>query len=600
MAKKKEEPYLLNDEEHLSEVDTQITKTYNDKDQESNPEEVSKAIKKANPEDVSYNEDGSISVKEGDVNEVEKTQVMKFDIKSSSDVKALQQMLDKGVDSKKMSVGTDGTISVSENKINLTKKEIMGIIKENKNFVSTKSDLLKTIKNRIISESRMNDNVRRKFESGDNDYNDILGQDLTNQLAQESFREIADNIRQKTGKENPSFMEIQQFLSNSLLEAAKEEYRLGTENLERKAVAMIRKQFNIPEDAVEFDAKIMGIPPAMLGVPSSTPQTRLDQISRQQGFKIGDIKREGLKFDKGNKPKPEGRTEEQIKPALKRRRLTNSMMHGAARKSQNLHHLDDELRQTNPTLGRNYSNVMAANDANYFLMDDDSIKQQGMGGIHAGNVKLDISNPDKPKIIAQGIIFPILLHELAKGVVELMSLQGLSDDVEVRKYVLDKTDNLESETNDIRLGTKIWEKFVAQIPTENQEVISLTWSILQELPDTEFNSIIEGLIKGDGNAQQKVRGFANEALEELRGETAEDVLSSYSDDYEDENETPESEEEDVEDELLNSLLKQKDDTEEEVDYESMSKVELQNLIDDALDAGDMELVRQLGSILNKK
>jgi len=302
MAKKKEEPYLLNDEEHLSEVDTQITKTYNDKDQESNPDEVSKAIKKANPEDVSYNEDGSISVKEGDVNEVEKTQVMKFDIKSSSDVKALQQMLDKGVDSKKMGVGTDGTISVSENKINLTKKEIMGIIKENKNFVSTKSDLLKTIKNRIISESRMNDNVRRKFEGGDNDYNDILGQDLTNQLAQESFREIADNIRQKTGKENPSFMEIQQFLSNSLLEAAKEEYRLGTENLERKAVAMIRRQFNIPEDAVEFDAKIMGIPPAMLGLPSSTPQTRLDQIARQQGFKIGDIKREGLKFDKGNKP----------------------------------------------------------------------------------------------------------------------------------------------------------------------------------------------------------------------------------------------------------------------------------------------------------
>ena len=28
------------------------------------------------------------------------------------------------------------------------------------------------------------------------------------------------------------------------------------------------------------------------------------------------------------------------------------------RKSQNLHHMDDQLRDENPQLGRNYSNVM--------------------------------------------------------------------------------------------------------------------------------------------------------------------------------------------------------------------------------------------------
>ena len=90
----KEEPYLLQDSE-LDELEKKTITTYDDRDQESKPEDVSKAIQKAKPEDVTYGEDGSISVKEeNNLKEVEKSQILKYDIKKSSDVKALQQMLD--------------------------------------------------------------------------------------------------------------------------------------------------------------------------------------------------------------------------------------------------------------------------------------------------------------------------------------------------------------------------------------------------------------------------------------------------------------------------------------------------------------------------
>ena len=614
----KEETYLLNDEEHLGEIVKNTVTTYDDKDQESKPDEVSNAIKKVKPENVSYNEDGSISVREGDVNVVEKTQILKFDIKKSSDVKSLKQMLDKGVESQKINIGTDGTINISEsvkkqhkiitvesfkkmannfNKINLSESDIMSILEETQNPIMKKSELIESIKNNLISEANMNDNVRRSFESGENDYQDILGSDLTNQLAQEAFEEIADNIRRKTGKRNVTLQDVQSLLGNSLMEAAKEENRIGIENLERKAVDMIRKQYNIPIDAVEFDAKIVGIPPQMLVGRDMTPQ-QMEQLSRQAGVKVGKINREGLKMSKGEKEPPQDKTHEELKPAIKRRRLTNAMMHGAARKSQNLHHLDDQLREENPELGRNYANLMAANDANYFLIDDETIRREGESGIHAGNVKLDLSNPEKPKIIAQGMVFPILLHELSKGVVELMSLWGLSEDPEERKYVLDKTDNLASETNDIRLGTKIWEKFVAQIPVNNQEVISLTWNMLQELPDNEYNQIIEGLISGSGDAQNKVRRIAEEALEELQREDSEDAFGGYDDSPEEEDEgdtlTPPEEDEPT------IGLEPDEEEDESVDYERMSKRDLEIAIDDALDSGDMDLVRYLGSLLNKK
>jgi len=489
-------------------------------------------------------------------------------------------------------------------KINLSESEIMTILERTQNPKMTKSEFIQTLKENLISEANMNDDVRDSFESGENDYQDILGRELTNQLAQEAFQEIADNIREKTGKRNVTLDDVQRLLGNSLMSAAKEEYRLGTENLERKAVEMIRKKYNIPANAVEFDAKIVGISPKMLvGRDDLSPQ-EMEQLSRQVGVKVGKINRQGLKMSKGDKQPPQGKTHDELKPQIKRRRLSNAMMHGAARRSQNLHHLDDQLREENPELSRNYANVMAANDANYFLIDDEAIRREGESGVHAGNMRLDLSNPKKPKIIAEGMVFPILLHELSKGVVELMSLWGLSKDANERRYVLDKTDNLASETNDIRLGTKIWERFVEQIPVDNQEVISLTFNMLQELPDSEFNELIEGLIRRSGNAQNKVRRMAEDALEELQREASDDEFGGYEDSpgQEDDGDTltPPEEGEEEDDDLSRIMRGQETEEDDEIDYESMSRRDLEIAIDAAFDAGDIELARHIGSILNSK
>jgi len=566
---KKQEPYLLNDEE-LAEV-----------------EDVTRDVP-AEKYDIGVNDEGEFN-NPSDF-EKYKDKIEKMEPKDTNKLRVSKDNQTATIDKGETSESTE------KMEINLSESEIMSIIAEDKRIIK-KSDL----RNQIITEANMEDSVRNSFESGDNDYRDILSREMTNQLAQESFGDIADSIRRKTGKTNVSLMDVQRLLMSSLVESAKEEYRLGIGNLERKAVDMIRKEFNIPVDAVEFDAKIVGLPPQLILGADASPE-QMEQMSNQVGVKLGKINRQNLKMGKGNTPPPQDKTSEELKPKVKRRRLTNAMIHGAARKSQNLHHMDDTLRQENPQLGNHYSNVMAANDANYFLLDNQSIKSEGESGIHAGNVKLDLSNPQKPKIIAQGMVFPFLLHELSKGVLELMSLWGLPENSEERKYVLDKTDNLESETNDIRLGAKIWEKFVQQIPVDNQEVLSLTWNMLQGLGDDEFNSTIEGLISGSGDAQNKVRRLADEALEELRQESSDEVLGGYEEeDGEEDGDTLVPPSEDSSEVNIDDIMA--NDGEEESDepnYESMSKRDLEREIDLALDTGDMDLVRQLGSILNKK
>ena len=620
---KNKEQYLLQDEQNLDELTKGVVYNFDERDQENKPEDVSKAIQKAKPDDVDYNEDGSITVKEeGDLAEgPDVIKILKYDLNNGGDVKDLQKRLDKrGLEPGKATLGTDGTLSLEEslknnnkiitsesfkkmvnnfNKIDLSESEILSILKETQNPIMKKSELMETIQNNLISEAQMNDNVRQNFESGSHDYSDIINTDLARNLANESFEEIAQKIREKTGRNNVTIDDVQRLMSNSLMNAAKQEYQYGIERLEQKAVEMIKKQFNIPNDAVDFEATITGLPPQMLVGRDVSPQ-EADMISRQAGVKVGKINREGLKMEKGQKELPQGKTEEELKPKIKRRRLTNSMMHGAARKSQNLHHMDDQLRQDNPELGQNYANVMTANDATYWMLNDDTIREQGQQGIHAGNSRIKLSREanGKPKVIAQGMIFPILLHELSKGVMELMSLWSLPKDRDIRQYVLDKTDHLDAETNDIRLGPMIWTKFIEQIPVNNQEVISLTWNMLQELPDNEFNSIVEGLLSNSTDSQTKVNRIAQEALEELRREASEDTFGGYED-------SPEQEDDDVltppEPEGGREVTPTPNVEEpEEIDYNSLSTRELQRSLDDALDAGDRKLVRHIGSILNSR
>jgi hypothetical protein len=473
---------------------------------------------------------------------------------------------------------------------------------------------MESITNNLLNEADMDDSVRQSFESGNNDYSEHMDSDTVNRVANQAFDEIKQEIQRKTGRDNVSLDDVQQLLGRSLMAAAQQEYRYGIENLEQMAVRMIRDQFNIPEDSVDFDVEITGLPPMMLvGQPNVDERTK-QQLQNQIGAKVGRIEKGNLQYEKGNTRPPQGKSEEELKPMVTRRRYTNAMMHGAARKSQNLHHLNDEIRNNNPQLGGHYANIMSANDASYWMMSDETIKDQARQGVHAGNVRVELSREEggKPKIIAQGIVFPILLHELAKGVVELMSLWSLPRDADERAYVLNKTDHLEAETNDIRLGPSLWSKFVAEIPVDNQEVISLTWHKLQEIPDDDFNNIVEGLLNDQEQARNTVRDIANESIEELSQEEYYEALPNDWDADDTSGLNPDG-----------SFPEQYDDVDDEPSglnpdgsfpepgepmtpepsepgYEEWDTIDLRRAFDQALDDGNMELVRQIGDILSSR
>lgn len=470
------------------------------------------------------------------------------------------------------------TQGVQEQKMKkLTKEQILNMVESSEPARMKKRELIESISNLILRED-MNDDIKRKIESGENDYSEHLDADTVKRMADSIMNDVSANLQARMGRGNVNMDQAQRVLAQGLMGALPKEMRHKRE-LEQLAVQLVRQEYDVPEDAVDFEAHITGHP-EMGGEP---------------------IRKENLKLRRGNKRPPQGKSEQELKPNVTKRRLMNAMMHGAARKGQNLFHMaQDQLNRIDPSLVQDYSKLMAGNDFMYWGLDDETISRESEAGTHAGQVRVDLSG-EKPKIIAHGMTFPFLLHELTKGVLELMSLHGLDADKETRDYVLDKTDNLESEPWDIRLGPKIWEKFLEALDVDDLPIKSHVFNQLATLPPAEFNSIVQGLLNDQEQAKNAVREMADDIRRELNQEEVDSALGQFSDEGGEEGgETPEGEEE--EDTLLKSLLdKGEPEGEEEFDNpENWSKRELELEIDAALDRGDFDTVRLLSDILNRK
>jgi hypothetical protein len=69
------------------------------------------------------------------------------------------------------------------------------------------------------------------------------------------------------------------------------------------------------------------------------------------------------------------------------------------------------------------------------------------------------------KVVARARSWPLVSHELAKGIVELLCLHGLNTlDEETYRIVTDEADQLEYETWTLQAGSELWRRLLAALP----------------------------------------------------------------------------------------------------------------------------------------
>lgn len=273
--------------------------------------------------------------------------------------------------------------------------------------------------------------------------------------------------------------------------------------LEELAVRVIREEYEMNEDVVDIIAEL-------------TPKITLEGLKKNPK----PMPVEGMEFENHSEI-------ENANAEVYKRRFLNAMTQGAAKKCNHMFHMvDDELNELDPRLANKYSKMMSAADYIYYVIPK---MEEGTAG---GVVRVEFPSEKNPKAVihAQAMVFPVLIHEIVKGVMELLSAHGLPKDKKMIEYVTNKADFLAAEPWDMRLGPALWGKFTESIDADDFGLKHHVYSELAKLPAKEFHSQMKEILAGTKKGKKIVQEIINHVKRELQEEEFNKALSEHSDD----------------------------------------------------------------------
>jgi len=338
-----------------------------------------------------------------------------------------------------------------------SKKNLLSLIQENINEMAMDYD----------TPDRPHDDVTGKLASGETPLKKLPlpttgeepNKNFQEVLASERYRQVVQKVRQYTGNNRPMNADsnigplVQSMMSaHNNIVAAERNHR---EELEQLAVELVTKEMGIPEGAFQFDVKIVGM-----------GEINTDNFNREQNqdepqMGAPEIENTELEVELYNDL-------EQLNLERAKRRFINAMMQGASKKGHYMYHLvPDRIRQItgSDTLLNDYGLLMSINDTLYWQVSD-QMMQGMMGGGGIGGKEETDRNTNPPTIKVRAVNFPICVHEIIKGIMEVFSYQGDSEDEELNQRVSELEDTLEKEVWDLRLGPAIWDRVRSQFPDD--------------------------------------------------------------------------------------------------------------------------------------
>lgn len=130
-------------------------------------------------------------------------------------------------------------------------------------------------------------------------------------------------------------------------------------------------------------------------------------------------------------------------------------------------------------------------------------------------------------IQARAANFPMLIHELIKGLYELLSLQGFKGDKAANQAVVDKVDLLKNEPSDIRYGKFIFDalnKVFINSEYTDPRIREFFLTEVYQLGDEEFIQFIENAVNDE--LTQTQNQWANSILRDISSDLKSDDYES--------------------------------------------------------------------------
>jgi uncharacterized tellurite resistance protein B-like protein len=390
---------------------------------------------------------------------------------------------------------------------------------------------------------RMDPNLERKLGNPESLYaqNPAMkkGAEDVQRLVSQRFQKVADKLRQVTGIGNLNSKQVQGMIYQEMMSKLPRIMSIEArhkDELIQLAIDASLEEGEVPENTYQIEG--------FLGesIDASNFRYQPDEEEDEEEEDDEDDKMSIPSFDVEDLT-----DEEELELEKHKRNIINAIIQGAAKKGHYLFQKPDvkaRLDAIDPSLYPSYLGIMAINDFMYFTMEQmiEMMSQTGQGV--AGKMSLEDADDEggeggddddgpNTKIVAEGMIFPILCHEIIKGLEAAKGRYGQSQNPSIRQKVKGAVDLLSNEPMQLRIGPEIVEKIRLALPDEmfsesNKGLINWFHISLYQLAAQEFLKLMGDVISADGSkvkrATSRFREIMKEAMQ-LKGEYDEYVAS---------------------------------------------------------------------------
>lgn len=275
------------------------------------------------------------------------------------------------------------------------------------------------------------------------------------------------------------------------------------EALEKLCSDIVNEIFNIPNDTLMIDMKLVD--------KVDTKQERLVPES-SEGFSFDSIEDINSLTDE-----------------IYKRRLLNVLIMGASMYysehteayAHNLYKIDDKLKKL-------YDKIMCINDLLLFHTKQSLSNKQKDGG----NVDVYISDELTPvRIESKGILFPILLEETIKGMLELSIAHGLPNERYKAEFITNKADFKLAELWDQRLGIPLWTRIIKTMDEVNEDPLEIGLNFffmeISQLSPKQFNTAMQEIFANTKAGKHIVKEMSNKIHHQKEMDDFNDYMSSH-------------------------------------------------------------------------
>jgi len=385
---------------------------------------------------------------------------------------------------------------------------------------------------------RMEPGIERQINQRQTPYaeNPMLPQDgdrdFIELITSQRFKDSVEKVRRFLGNTTPiqgnnPMMGLMSSIMGSLQQIKQVEIQ-NKEYLENLAVDLVKKELGIPEGQLQFDVELVsGMMGASEGMQTQPQEPEEEDV--EEAFKEGEEHQEEMEdfmdsMEKFNLEKA-------------KRRMINSLVQGAAFKGGHMYTLvSDEINRLDPNILNLYGVTQSLMEHLYWLYPD----MEGMAGGGGGQMGQSESDPetDPPTIKAKAFTFPLLVHEIVKGIYSLYGDQGLPNDPVQRSMVVGAEDTLPSEIWDSRLGPIFYEKFRESWPDklyedDQRHLQQYLFMKLSQLEAKDFIVLAKAIMADKPEAKEVINRMVNEIVDILKKHDYESKMSDDDDDSDD-------------------------------------------------------------------